>query len=162
VVRLLSSLLVVLATSGISFAAQPGTKDWVWVKDRQGNVRDQISVTCSTDTELLDGDDYANVLSITCQNMDEVSGGHSVGICPRTAAPGACDGVAKYSFRLAPDKGFTVDVSALGDWSCNGISGDAIVNCHIERFYSVGRPSNDPSPTPIPTPTATPAPTPTP
>jgi len=163
--RLVIALVLVLAASSTAGAQNiPGTRDWVWMKQRQGNVRDQYSVSCTVNTQLLTAAQTRNATSVTCTNMS-ASGGNSAGICARAAAAGACDAVSKFSFPLAPQNGVTLDNSAPGDWSCDGVGGTAVVNCHVERFFATDaagniiRPANDPTPTPIPT--QTPGPTPT-
>lgn len=145
------TLIYCLGVAAFAYAAGGSAGVPLWQRRLQGNGRAQYSVVCGTDTALLTAAQTANALSIFCENMETTST-NRVGICPRAAAAGACDSVAKYGWRLLGDGGFTTDMSAGGAYSCNGTS--YRVNCVVENFYDIDPQHPTPvAPTPIPTPT---------
>ena len=160
--------LVLVCVAGAAYAQSGGSAgNPLYTRKSQGNQRDQIQVSCTAagDVALLTSAQTANALSIYCQSMSYNTSQY-VGICPRLAAAGACDSDAKFAFRLKGGDGVTIDTSAPGDWSCNGIGYAVPVNCYIERYYrqdTGGMPTPArATPTPIPTQTAGQTPTPRP
>lgn len=156
--------LALIVAGAVEAAADGGgsASNPLFVRKSQGTIRDQKSVECSVDTALLTAAETENVLSIYCQNM-ETTADQRIGICPRVAAAGACDGETKWSALVNSGEGWTTDVSSPGPWSCNGVSGTYTLNCYLERFArpSTGGPiaaPSSPTPTAIPTPTPTPTP----
>ena len=157
------STLYLLPTNDVAAqgggAGSPGNP--IYTRRSQGNVRDQISISCNNNTAVVAASAMDNVLSMYCQNM-ETTATNRIGLCPRAAAVGACDATAKYAARLDGGEGWTSDVSVPGAWSCDGVGGTYTLNCYLERYVkpNLGGPVAAPS-SPTPTPIATPTPTPT-
>lgn len=160
--------LVLVCVAGVAYAQSGGSAgNPLYTRKSQGNQIDQIQVSClaAGNTKLLTSAQTENALSIYCQNMSYNTSQY-VGLCPRAAAAGACDADSKFTSRLKGGDGFTIDTSAPGDWSCNGIGYAVPVNCTVERYYrqnTGGMPTPArATPTPIPTQTAGQTPTPRP